>query len=121
MEAALTATLESFASGTPDEVPFWRMARSPKEEVGIRAERVSRALSGKLVEGKSLVGAGSVPGTGITTTQIVLEDEDHLYLPLLRSAQPVAARREDGNLILDLRSVDLADDEAIIDMVRQCR
>jgi L-seryl-tRNA(Ser) seleniumtransferase len=121
VEASLAATLESYANGDPDEIPFWRMARTPVEDVASRAERVSGALGGKLVEGESLVGAGSVPGTRIATTQIVLEEEDHLYLPLLRSVTPVATRREDGNLILDLRSVDPADDEVIADMVLKCR
>ena len=69
----------------------------------------------------SLIGAGSVPGTGIPTLQMALPGEDHLYERLLRASTPVAARRADGDLVVDLRAVDPADDEVLVGMVRRCR
>jgi L-seryl-tRNA(Ser) seleniumtransferase len=120
-DAALEVTLEAYLDDRVTDIPFWRMAMLSEENLAPRIDRVSRALGGKITQGKSLIGAGSVPGTGIPTKQIALVDEDHLYEPLLRVPTPVATRRADGNLIIDLRAVDLYDDNVVIDMVNRCR
>ena len=62
-----------------------------------------------------------MPGVGIPTPQIVLEDEDHLHGRLLAANQPVLTRRMDKDLILDLRAVAEEDDDVIADMVAGCR
>jgi hypothetical protein len=58
---------------------------------------------------------------GIPTPQLVLVGADHLYLPLLKGDVPVAARRQHGDLLIDLRAVDEADDATLTDMVIRCR
>lgn len=119
--AALGATLESFASGRVREIPFWNMALTTYDELKQRATRLATRVGGTVVEGASTIGAGSVPGVAIPSPIVRLEAEDHLYQPLLRSDPPVLARRERGSLVIDLRTVDPADDDEIADRIVECR
>ena len=121
IDAALAATLDSYASDSVEDIPFWRLARLTEDDLSPRLTAVAKAVGGTLREGASVIGAGSVPGTGIPTTQIVLEDADDLYEPLLRASRPVAARRVDGDLVIDLRAVDPDDDGVVVAMVASCR
>ena len=67
------------------------------------------------------MGAGSLPGVGIPTPQIVLKDEDHLHGRLLGAKHPVLTRRMEKDLVLDLRAVAEEDDDLVGDMVAGCR
>ncbi len=120
-EAALTATLGSYARGAIDEIPFWRMTAIGESEITDRLKGLTSRIGGSVVDGESLIGAGSVPGVGIPTPQLVLEDEDHLYQGLLRAERSVAARRMGGDLVIDLRAVDPDDDFVVAEMVARCR
>jgi L-seryl-tRNA(Ser) seleniumtransferase len=120
-EAALEATLGCYAREAVDDIPFWRMTRIPHTEIGARLEMLRSQIGGSVVNGESLIGAGSVPGVGIETPQLVLQGEDHLYHRLLRTEQPVAARRMGGDLLIDLRAADPDDDLVIAEMVTRCR
>lgn len=118
--AALTATLESYLRGAAADLPLWRMARLDPAEIRPRAETVLAAsgADGRLVEGASTVGAGSAPGSEIPTVLIEVDDADEIYLRLLHSHPPVLARRRAGSLLIDLRTVDPADDEAVARALR---
>ena len=120
-QGALAATLEAYADDRAMDIPFWRMATLENADLGPRIDKLEAALGGESRPGVSLIGAGSVPGTGIPTPQLVLAGEDHLYERLLRSSTPVAARRAEGDLIVDLRAVEPADDDVVIEMVSRCR
>ena len=59
------------------------------------------------------MGAGSAPGSVIPSWGVVL---DHDVTALLRrSAVPIMARARDGETVLDMRTVDPADDRVIAD------
>ncbi len=120
-QAALAATLEAYADDRAMDIPFWRMAALEEADLRPRIDKLKAALGGESRPGVSLIGAGSVPGTGIPTPQLVLAGEDHLYERLLRSSTPVAARRAEGDLVVDLRAVEPADDKVVIEMVSRCR
>ena len=120
-DAALAATLDSYAREGIDEIPFWAMTRIRAAELTARLEPLESQIGGSIVAGESLIGAGSVPGVGIPTPQLVLNGEDNLYLGLLRAERPVAARRVEGNLVIDLRAVDSGDDLVVAEMVARCR
>lgn len=119
--AALASTLESYAEGRADEIPFWRMAHLAESDLMERLGTVREGIGGEVRDGISLIGAGSVPGVGIPTPQLVLGGADHLYLPLLKGKVPVAARRQHGDLLIDLRAIDEADDATLTEMVIRCR
>ena len=120
-EAALAATLEAYAGGVADQIPIWHMVTLTEPELAARVDDLASRVGGAARPGESVVGAGSVPGVGIPTPQIVLEGEDHLHGRLLAAPQPVLTRRVDKDLILDLRAVAEEDDDVIADMVAGCR
>lgn len=120
-EAALAATLEAYAGGDANQIPIWHMVSLTETELAVRVEDLASRVGGLARPGESVIGAGSVPGVGIPTPQIILEDEDHLHGRLLGAPQPVLARRMDKDLILDLRAVAVEDDDVIADVVAGCR
>jgi L-seryl-tRNA(Ser) seleniumtransferase len=120
-EAALAATLESYAGGEAHQIPIWHMMTLTETVLAARVEDLASRVGGVTRPGESVMGAGSLPGVGIPTPQIVLEDEDHLHGRLLGAPQAVLTRRMDQDLLLDLRAVAEEDDDVIADMVAGCR
>jgi L-seryl-tRNA(Ser) seleniumtransferase len=120
-EAALGATLEAYAGGEAHQIPIWNMVTLTETELAARVDDLASQIGGVARRGESVVGAGSLPGVGIPTPQIVLEGEHHLHGRLLAASQPVLTRRMDKDLILDLRAVAEEDDDVIADVVAGCR
>ncbi len=118
--AALTATLASFADHNVSGNPFWAQATIGPEALEARATAVAGALDAVVKGGQSTIGAGSVPGVGIPTWLVIVEGQDHLFECLLADDPPILARREDGSLVIDLRTVDADDDQKLIDTITQC-
>ena len=107
--AALSATLQMYADGRGDQVPFWAMAAMAPDELQIRLETlltVSGAV-GEIRAGASIPGAGSVPGASVPSPVLVVQkpSADVVWDRLLMSDLPVIARRETGELIIDVRTV----------------
>jgi L-seryl-tRNA(Ser) seleniumtransferase len=65
---------------------------------------------------EALPGAGSAPGTTMPSWGLAI-DGDHLA-ELRASDPPIIARARDGRMVLDLRAVDPADDDAIATALR---
>jgi len=95
-----------------EAIPFWRMASASLDSLQQRAESiVSESGVGSVIETMAVPGGGTLPTVEIPSFGIAL-DGDHR--PALRDApMPVMARVNEGATILDLRSVDPGDDEAI--------
>ena len=122
--AALEATLEEFAAGRADTtVPVAAMLAMPIEEIARRADALAEALSARgvqatVVDGESTIGGGSAPGVTLPTrlvrirhpalTAFALESHLRRYDP------PILTRIENDHVVLDLRTVDAADDEALV-------
>ncbi len=123
--AALAATLELYAAGRGRDVPFWAMASIPYEELAARAASVLELadVDGEVGEGRSLPGAGSVPGKTIPSPVIRIDrTPDRTWERLLHADPPVVARREDAGLVVDLRAVDPVDDGLVAAALRTaCR
>ncbi|MEX0825911.1 MAG: L-seryl-tRNA(Sec) selenium transferase [Acidimicrobiia bacterium] len=113
--AALSATFEKYASGRGSEIPFWRMASTPYADLAARSSQVltRSGVEGAVVEGESVPGAGTVPGKGIPTPVIAVLGAEQRWRRLLDAVPPVVARREAGQVVLDLRAVDEADDGSV--------
>jgi L-seryl-tRNA(Ser) seleniumtransferase len=115
-QATLAVTLEAYAGGTAARLPFWAMATIPYEALEERHRRVLReaGVAGRVVAAESLPGAGSVPGRSIPSPAIALEGHgDAAWKALVDSDPPIVARRRADKLILDLRTVDPADDAVV--------
>lgn len=113
--AMLQETLLSYvARDVCDTVPFWSMATATPDSLECRARTVvETAGTGRVTPTDSLVGAGSAPGSVIPSWGVVLDGD--VTARLRRSAVPIMARARDGETVLDMRTVDPADDRVIAD------
>lgn len=123
--AALAATLESYANGSANKLPFWAMASIPVEEITARSHHLvaSAGIEAEVIAGTSLPGAGSVPGQGISTSVIRIPGHgEKTWSRLLKRDLPVVTRRDDQSLQLDLRTVDPEDEESVAAaLAAECR
>jgi L-seryl-tRNA(Ser) seleniumtransferase len=123
--AALESTLSLYADDRALEIPFWQQATASLDEVRNRHETLIEnvPLDGVLIETESVPGAGTVPGVGIPTVAAAFTGNvDQLWGALLNRDLPVATRRQDGRLVVDLRSTASETDglvaEALTDVTR---
>jgi L-seryl-tRNA(Ser) seleniumtransferase len=115
-QAALAATLELYASGRGNEIPFWHMATLDYAGLERRHEAVvgEAGVAAEVVADASLPGAGSVPGKTIPSPAIRVSGRaDDSWHRLLAADPPIVARRRDDALFVDLRTVDPADDTVV--------
>ena len=122
--AGLAATLEVYAHGCALELPFWKMATLSYQELEARATKLlaTSEVDGRIEEGASLVGAGSVPGQSLPSPVVVVEGGEVAFGRLLTMEPAVVARRQQGELVVDLRAVDPADDDLLATALRTaCR
>jgi L-seryl-tRNA(Ser) seleniumtransferase len=89
-------------------LPFWRMATVPVDDLRARATALQ---TGTAVSCLSVPGGGSVPGLEIPSFGIALEGD--VTSALRAFDPPVIARVVDGRTVLDLRTVDEADDPIV--------
>lgn len=129
--AGLTATLLHYIRDEAlDRVPVWRMISMPLPDIERRARRWARAIGGRacLADGRSMVGGGSLPEESLPTRLVSISDPrgpaargpgEGAYLSdlsrrLRAGDPPVVARIEHDALLLDPRTVDPAQDAALI-------
>ena len=101
-----------------EAIPFWRMAMATPEQLEARATAIVQAAKvGTVIETTSVPGGGTLPTVEIPSMGISLPDD---HRAALRSAPTaIMARVVEGSTILDLRTVDAADDQAITDAIRE--
>jgi L-seryl-tRNA(Ser) seleniumtransferase len=119
---ALEATLLEYVRHNHDAIPTLRMMRLTKEAIGKRAEAlaariVAPKLKVEVVDGESILGGGAAPSSILPTRVLALTCEglsaDELAARLRGSDPPIIARVDEGRVLLDLRTVFTAQDEAI--------
>ena len=121
--AALEATLEEFAAGRAQTtVPVAMMLAMRVEDIGRRALKLREALASDgvqavVVDGESTIGGGSAPGITLPTRLVRIRHPaltaSALEAQLRRHDPPIIARIENDDVVLDLRTVDAADDGAL--------
>ena len=122
--SALEATLDAYADRRADRLPIWTMATMSSETLLSRSQAVVGSLEGAfVVEGASTIGAGSVPGSLIPGPVIRVPGAGETgFMAWLQAEPPVVARREAGDLIVDLRTVQPEDDGVVAELLREsCR
>jgi L-seryl-tRNA(Ser) seleniumtransferase len=123
--AALEATLLAYVRGQHDTIPALRMLRLSAQEIGQRAEAVAADLRKRatklkveIVDGESITGGGAAPGAGLPTRVLAVTSDDKsadgLAALLRKNDPPIVARVEEDRLVLDLRTVFPAQDDAIV-------
>jgi len=116
--AGLQATLLHYLKGEATEhIPVWQMISRPLAEIGKRARRWQRTLRRdgvlmEIVDGRSTVGGGSLPGETLPTKLVALSvaHPDQVAAQLRASEPPVITRIVEDRLVLDPRTV-LAEEE----------
>jgi len=125
--AAVAATLGLYRAGLAEErVPVWRMIAMPAAEVRARAEAVAAAIGAgarEVVDVRSTVGGGSLPGETLPSAAIAIgaatARRTEAVAAALRTGEPaVVGRIEDGRVLLDLRTVDPADDAVLAEAIQ---
>ncbi len=123
--AGLAATLTHYLKGEAlTKVPVWRMMAAPLRDIERRARRWARAIRpiARVVDGRSMVGGGSLPEESLPTKLVAVKGDSGYVLDLARrlreGAPPVVARIERDTVLLDPRTVDPRDDRQLIEAVK---
>src|SRR5436190_1269492 len=126
--AALEATLEEHAIGRgQDDVPVQRMLRMGAAAIGQRADALASALRAagwttRVIDGMSTVGGGSAPGAELPTRLVEIAKDgmsaDQIEQHLRALDPPVIARIENDRVVLDLRTVSLAEEPLLVTLLR---
>jgi L-seryl-tRNA(Ser) seleniumtransferase len=123
--AGLTATLLHYLRGEAlGKVPVWRMIAMPLAEIERRARRWARAIGHgtRVVDGRSMVGGGSLPEESLPTKLVALAGDGRTVSELARrlrlGSPPVVARIVRDALLMDPRTVRTDDDRALVEAVK---
>jgi L-seryl-tRNA(Ser) seleniumtransferase len=121
--AGVAATLGLYRAGRAvAEIPVWQAIAADPRDLRERAERITAELPWRapgrrveVVEGRTAVGGGALPGQTLPSFVIRLEGSGPSRLAAtLRLGEPcVVTRIEDGAVLLDLRTVPPEADESL--------
>jgi L-seryl-tRNA(Ser) seleniumtransferase len=112
---ALQDTALAYLRREGDAIPFWRMATLPVTDLRRRAEGLG---VGQVVDTVAIAGAGSLPGLDIPSVGIAVDGD--VTGALRAHDPPVIARARDDRTLLDLRTVDPADDAIVAKAIAEC-
>lgn len=109
---ALQDVATAYLDRTADRLPFWRMATVSVDSLRARATAlVGETGVGNVVDCSSVPGGGTLPSVEIPSVGIALDGDRVDALRAHRT--PVIARVVDGRTVLDLRTVEPADDPLV--------
>jgi L-seryl-tRNA(Ser) seleniumtransferase len=123
--AALEATLLAYLREDYDSIPALRMMRISEEELARRAVQMKTRLHAScpllhvdVAESHSVLGGGAAPGSTLPTRVLAVKSEginaDELCARLRQWETPIVARVEGECVLLDLRTVEAAQEKAIV-------
>ncbi len=118
--AALTMTLKHYRDEEAfEKIPVWRMISMSLEQIERRATQWQSVLGGEVLDARSTVGGGSLPGNSLPTRALTLtvNDPNALGACLRRADTPVIGRIQDGRFWLDPRTVLPEQDELLLEIV----
>jgi L-seryl-tRNA(Ser) seleniumtransferase len=112
--AAMQQVALAYLRRDTDGIPFWRMATVPVADLRTRAATIAAAAGTEcaVVDCESVTGGGTLPGVTVPSAGLAVAGD---VTALLRRAQPkpVIARVDEDRTIVDLRTVDPADDPVV--------
>ena len=120
--AGLQATLLHYIKGEAErKIPIWRMISADPAKLRRRAQRWARRLrrmgvDAQVIEGRSAVGGGSLPGETLPTWLLALSvPSPSTVAHALRSRNPpIIARIEEDLLLFDPRTVFPEEEETLL-------
>jgi len=122
----LQATLLHYLEGKAlDKVPVWRMIAMPVEAIEERAQAWASLLAKvgvevSVVDGRSTVGGGSLPGETLPTRLVVIQvpAPDDLARRLRLGQPAVVGRIERDRFLMDPRTVMPEQEGTLVEKVR---
>jgi L-seryl-tRNA(Ser) seleniumtransferase len=115
--AGLHATFLHYLRGDAlTKVPVWQMISASLSEIERRARKWRQALqTGTVVEGRSMIGGGSLPEESLPTRLLSIQGDDagDLARRLRLGDPPVVTRVQDGAVLIDPRTVLPEQDKAL--------
>ena len=122
--AGLHATLLHYVRGEAVEhVPVWRMIAAEPDELARQARAWADELGdvARVAPGESTTGGGSLPGSALPTTLLVLDSDrpDQLAHALRTGPTPTVPRVLDGAVALDPRTVLPEERDLVVPAVRE--
>jgi len=126
--AALSATLAAWKTGKWRDFPVYRAAGQSLPALAERGEKIRRAVRDgaprvtlDLVEASALFGGGTSPEKPFPSRALAVSLEslgaEEIAAGLREAEPPVVARIEEGRVLLDLRSIDPAEDPHVASAV----
>ena len=125
--AGLAATLLHYIKGEASrKIPIWQMIAEPLDELDRRAGAWAKAIGGvaKVVDGESMIGGGSLPGSTLPTRLVAIGGgkkginlAQKLARKLRQNTIPIIARI-DKDVLLDPRSVLPEEDKIVVQALR---
>lgn len=111
--AALVATLIPYLTGkATKEIPIWQMIARPLAELEAEAytwaaRLQEQGIGARVVDGRSTVGGGSLPGTSLPTKLVAIDqaNADEVAARLRAGQPPVIGRIQDDRYVVDPRTV----------------
>jgi L-seryl-tRNA(Ser) seleniumtransferase len=129
--AGLEATLRLYRDPDTvlDNVPTLRMLATPAEALEVRANAladlaVKAGLQVTPAPGHAAVGGGTFPGVQVPSWTLRVQPSGDLSVDTLAQRlrtgdPPVVGRREDGALVLDLRTVAVSQEESLLARLKE--
>jgi L-seryl-tRNA(Ser) seleniumtransferase len=126
--AALEATLGAYVKRDYEAIPALEMMRRTAEDIGERAQQITKQLTSpklksEILAGESIIGGGAAPSAVLPTRLLALTCEglsaNELSARLRGGDPPIIARLDEGRVLLDLRTVFPEQDEMIIRALRE--
>ena len=126
--AGLAATLTHYLTEQAlAEIPIWQMISRPLADIEAEANAWAKQLQAEgiqaeVVNGRSTVGGGSLPGTDMPTKLVSIKHEavDELAKALRLCQFSLIGRIQDGRFLLDPRTVLRNQTENLLQSVKDC-
>jgi L-seryl-tRNA(Ser) seleniumtransferase len=128
--AALEATLDAHRRNALEEIPLFQMLGLSAEAIETRARKLAEqlgeivpsALKVTIVSGNSAIGGGSGPNVHPPTALLAVSHErltaNEIESKLRAASPPIITRIADDRVLLDLRTVDISDEAAILSALK---
>ncbi len=97
-----------------EDIPFWAMVSTPVAELDTRARAIAATVGSASVEvtpTEAVPGGGTLPT--VTFPSVGLRVAGEIGGPLRDRHRPIIARIDDGSTVVDLRTIDPADDDEV--------
>ena len=127
--ASLTATLMHYLKGEAEaKIPIWKMISAHPDQIRLRAQKWKESVQvdAEIIESKSAVGGGSLPGETLNSWSLaidsagVLGGAQALVTRLRENVPPIIARIDGDKVLLDPRTVMENEEDLVVDALRRC-